>query len=143
MRPQPSRFNTRTATDTLRWHVATERTNDAAATTRARNQGLFRTILAGSGRSCAVGSFSTLTGAPSETYNERGLKCLHAARALLADFSLRCRMRHALALMRDQNWSVAQVSEAVGYSHATSFTTAFRRHFGMRPSDVRRVKSRG
>jgi len=128
---------------------------------------------------CAVGSFSNLTGAPSETYNERELKCLHAARALLmkqfapaptlaklarsvgmakstltkgfkavfgetiADFSLRCRMRHALALMRDQNWSVAKVSEAVGYSHATSFTTAFRRHFGMRPIDVRRVKSRG
>jgi AraC-like DNA-binding protein len=125
---------------------------------------------------CAVGSFSSLSGAPSETYTDRELKCLHAARAMLmkqfapaptitklaravgmakstltkgfkavhgetiADFSLRCRMRHALALMRDQNWSVAKVSEAVGYSHATSFTTAFRRHFGMRPIDVRRVK---
>jgi len=125
---------------------------------------------------CAVGSFSSLSGAPSETYTDRELKCLHAARAMLmkqfapaptitklaravgmakstltkgfkavhgetiADFSLRCRMRHALALMRDHNWSVAKVSEAVGYSHATSFTTAFRRHFGMRPIDVRRVK---
>jgi AraC-like DNA-binding protein len=59
----------------------------------------------------------------------------------ILDFSLSCRMRHALALMRDQCWSVAKASEAVGYAHPTSFTTAFRRHFGMRPIDVRRVKS--
>jgi AraC family transcriptional activator of pyochelin receptor len=60
----------------------------------------------------------------------------------ILDYSLACRMRHALALMRDQCWSVAKASEAVGYAHPTSFTTAFRRHFGMRPIDVRRVKSR-
>ena len=60
----------------------------------------------------------------------------------ILDYSLGCRMRHALALMRDQSWSVAKASEAVGYAHPTSFTTAFRRHFGMRPIDVRRVKSR-
>ncbi len=58
------------------------------------------------------------------------------------DFSLRCRMQHALTLMRGHDWSVAKVSEAVGYAHSTSFTTAFRRHFGMRPIDVRRTKSR-
>jgi AraC family transcriptional regulator, transcriptional activator of the genes for pyochelin and ferripyochelin receptors len=60
----------------------------------------------------------------------------------ILDFSLGCRMRHAMALMRDQSCSVAKASEAVGYAHPTSFTTAFRRHFGMRPIDVRRVKSR-
>jgi len=60
----------------------------------------------------------------------------------ILDFSLGCRMRHAMALMRDQSYSVAKASEAVGYAHPTSFTTAFRRHFGMRPIDVRRVKSR-
>jgi AraC-like DNA-binding protein len=58
------------------------------------------------------------------------------------DFSLRCRMQHALTLMRDRSWPVAKVSEAVGYAHSTSFTTAFRRHFGMRPIDVRRTKAR-
>lgn len=57
------------------------------------------------------------------------------------DFSLRCRMQHALGLLRDDRWSVARVSEAVGYTHPTSFATAFRRHFGMRPVDVRHVKS--
>jgi AraC family transcriptional activator of pyochelin receptor len=61
----------------------------------------------------------------------------------ILDFSLGCRMRHAMVLMRDRGWSVAKASEAVGYAHPTSFTTAFRRHFGMRPIDVRRVKSRG
>jgi AraC-like DNA-binding protein len=126
---------------------------------------------------CAVGSFRTLTGAAGETYTERELKCLRAARAILmrelapaptitrlarsvgmakstltrgfkalfgetiADFSLRCRMRHALTLICDRQWPVTKVSEAVGYAHATSFTTAFRRHFGMRPSDVRHLKS--
>ena len=58
------------------------------------------------------------------------------------DFSLRCRMRHALTLMRDHGRSVEQAGEAIGYAHPTSFTTAFRRHFGMRPIDVRRAKSR-
>jgi AraC-like DNA-binding protein len=60
----------------------------------------------------------------------------------ILDFSLSCRMRHAMTLMRDQAWSVAKASEAAGYSHPTSFTTAFRRHFGVRPIEVRRVKSR-
>jgi len=60
----------------------------------------------------------------------------------ILDFSLSCRMRHAMALMRDQSCSVAKASEAAGYVHPTSFTTAFRRHFGMRPIEVRRVKSR-
>ena len=60
----------------------------------------------------------------------------------ILEYSLGCRMRHAMALMRDRCWSVSKASEAVGYAHPTSFTTAFRRHFGMRPIDVRRVKRR-
>jgi AraC-like DNA-binding protein len=127
---------------------------------------------------CAVKSFSALSGAPTEEYSERELKCLHMARNMLMkqlappptisqlarsvgmgkstltkgfkavfgetllDFSLSCRMRHAMTLMRDQRWSVAKASEAAGYAHPTSFTTAFRRYFGMRPIEVRRVKSR-
>jgi AraC-like DNA-binding protein len=56
------------------------------------------------------------------------------------DFSLRCRMQHALTLLRDQHQSVAIASEAVGYAHSTSFATAFRRYFGIRPIDVRRLR---
>ena len=60
----------------------------------------------------------------------------------LFDFSLRCRMQQALTLLRDRRWSVAKAAQAVGYAHSTSFATAFRRHFAMRPIEVRRVKSR-
>ncbi len=58
------------------------------------------------------------------------------------DFSLHCRMQHAMTMICDRHWSVARASEAVGYAHPTSFTAAFRRYFGMKPLDVRRVKAR-
>jgi AraC-like DNA-binding protein len=51
-------------------------------------------------------------------------------------------MQHALTLLRDRHWPVAKTAEAVGYAHATSFTTAFHRYFNMRPIEVRRVKPR-
>jgi AraC-like DNA-binding protein len=70
----------------------------------------------------------------------RGFKAVFGE--TIVDFSQACRMRHAMGLMRDRSRSVAQVSEAVGYAHPTSFTTAFRRHFGMRPIDARRSKAR-
>ena len=75
----------------------------------------------------------------AETALTSGFKAVYGETVF--DFSLRCRMQHALALLRDEHWSVDKVSEAVGYSHSTSFATAFRRHFGVRPIDVRRVKS--
>jgi AraC-like DNA-binding protein len=59
----------------------------------------------------------------------------------LFDFSLRCRMQHALMLLRDEHQSVAAAGEAAGYAHPTSFATAFRRHFGVRPIDVRRTRN--
>jgi AraC-like DNA-binding protein len=58
------------------------------------------------------------------------------------EFSLRCRMQLALTLLRDRHWSVDRVSESTGYSHPTSFATAFRRHFGMRPSEFKRARGR-
>lgn len=124
----------------------------------------------------AVGHFCAMMGRASEHYSERELKCLEAARELIArqlapapklskiarsvgmgqkpltrgfkalygetifDFSVRCRLQHALMLLRDRHWSVDRVSEAVGYSHPTSFATAFKRHFDMRPVDVKRLR---
>jgi AraC family transcriptional regulator, transcriptional activator of the genes for pyochelin and ferripyochelin receptors len=58
----------------------------------------------------------------------------------ISDFSLRCRMQRAMRLIGERGWSVSRASEEVGYSHATSFTTAFRRHFGIRPIDLRCVQ---
>lgn len=57
------------------------------------------------------------------------------------DFSLRCRMQHAMTLLRDKRLSVERASESIGYAHATSFAAAFRKHFGMRPIDVKRLKA--
>jgi AraC family transcriptional activator of pyochelin receptor len=68
----------------------------------------------------------------------RGFKLVF--KETLFEFSLRCRMRHALSLLCDRNWSIARTSEAVGYAHPTSFATAFRRHYGMPPIAVKRRK---
>jgi len=76
--------------------------------------------------------------------NETALK--HGFKAVfgetLFEFSVRCRMQHALKLLRERSMPVARIAESVGYSHQTSFATAFRRHFGMSPRDVRPVKPR-
>jgi AraC-like DNA-binding protein len=74
----------------------------------------------------------------NETTLKRGFKSLFGE--TIFDFSVRCRMQHALSLLREQRVPVAEVGEAVGYRHQTSFATAFRRHFGMRPKDVRRSR---
>lgn len=76
----------------------------------------------------------------AETALTRGFKAVYGETVF--DFSVRCRMQQALRLLREQHLSVDKVSEAVGYSHPTSFATAFRHHFGMRPSEVRHVKAK-
>ncbi|MFL6601906.1 MAG: helix-turn-helix transcriptional regulator [Steroidobacteraceae bacterium] len=75
----------------------------------------------------------------AETALTRGFKSVYGE--TIFEFSLRCRMQHALTLLRDHRCSVDKVSEAVGYSHPTSFATAFRRYFGMKPIQVRHIKS--
>jgi AraC-like DNA-binding protein len=75
----------------------------------------------------------------SEKALTRGFKAVYGETVF--DFGLRCRMQYALTLLRDRHWSVDRVSEAAGYSHPTSFATAFRRHFGVRPIDMRRLKA--
>jgi AraC-like DNA-binding protein len=53
------------------------------------------------------------------------------------DFGLRCRMQHALKLLRDDGVTVDDTSSEVGYAHPTSFATAFFKYFGMRPREVK------
>jgi AraC-like DNA-binding protein len=76
--------------------------------------------------------------------NETSLK--HGFKAVFGetifDFSVRCRMQHALTLLREEPIPVARIAESVGYAHQTSFATAFRRHFGVRPRDVRPPRPR-
>jgi AraC-like DNA-binding protein len=59
----------------------------------------------------------------------------------LTDFCLRCRMHHALTLLRDHHWSATQVAQACGYSTTSSFATTFRRHFGVGLRDVEREET--
>jgi AraC-like DNA-binding protein len=76
--------------------------------------------------------------------NETSLK--HAFKAVygetIFDFSVRCRMQHALLLLRERQMPVARIAESVGYAHQTSFATAFRRHFGVSPRDMRPPRTR-
>ncbi|MFC4312363.1 helix-turn-helix transcriptional regulator [Steroidobacter flavus] len=76
----------------------------------------------------------------NETTLKKGFKAIFGETPF--DFSVRCRMQHALTMLREESIPVARVAEAVGYKHQTSFATAFLRHFGMRPKDVRRGKPR-
>jgi AraC-like DNA-binding protein len=71
----------------------------------------------------------------NETVLTHGFKAIYGE--TIFDFSVRCRMQRALTLLRERRITVAEVAPAVGYHHATSFATAFRRHFGLRPKDVR------
>jgi AraC-like DNA-binding protein len=74
----------------------------------------------------------------NETSLKRGFKAVFGE--TIFDFSVRCRMQHALTLLRDGRMPVARVAEAVGYRQSTSFATAFGRHFRLRPKDVKSTK---
>ena len=53
------------------------------------------------------------------------------------DCGLECRMRHARELLLTKGVSVSEVADAVGYSHHTSFTAAFRDFYGCLPQSIR------
>lgn len=71
----------------------------------------------------------------SETKLKRAFKARFGT--TLYDMSVEARMRHALELLRCRRMSVGQVAYAVGYSHQTSFTTAFKQRFGFLPRAAR------
>lgn len=71
----------------------------------------------------------------NETTLKKGFKALFGETVF--DFSLRCRMERAMSLLKEREMQVARVAESVGYSHQTSFATAFRKYFGMCPKDAR------
>jgi AraC-like DNA-binding protein len=50
---------------------------------------------------------------------------------------LEARMLRAFELLKSNQMSICQVAHAVGYRHQTSFTGAFRRHFGVAPRVAR------
>jgi AraC-like DNA-binding protein len=71
--------------------------------------------------------------------SESKLKRVFKARfgTTVFNYGLDCRMRHALELLCANSMSICQVAESAGYQHQTSFTAAFRDHFGFLPSETR------
>lgn len=59
----------------------------------------------------------------------------------LNQFALNARMEKALSLLSQQDLSMAEIAETVGYQHQSSFTQAFSRHFGFLPSKARVMKT--
>jgi AraC-like DNA-binding protein len=55
------------------------------------------------------------------------------------DYIYECRMNHAQYLLRDQKKYVNEVSAAVGYKNPNHFSTAFKRKFGTRPSEIAKL----
>jgi len=72
----------------------------------------------------------------NESKLKRGFKMLFGQ--TMFEYGLGCRMQHAMCLLRDQHMHVGRVAEAIGYTHQTAFTTAFKRYFGYRPKEARK-----
>lgn len=47
-----------------------------------------------------------------------------------------CRLEHAHRLLLERQLNVTEVAERVGYANPGKFAAAFRKHFGLRPSDI-------
>lgn len=45
-------------------------------------------------------------------------------------------MHHAMRLLRDGHMRIGRVAEAVGYTHQTTFASAFKQYFGYRPKEI-------
>ncbi len=48
------------------------------------------------------------------------------------------RLTHAKELLRDSNLSIAEIGEKTGYLNASTFTTTFKKFYGIAPSEFRR-----
>jgi AraC-like DNA-binding protein len=71
----------------------------------------------------------------NETKLKSGFKALYGQTVF--EFGQKCRMEHAMHLLRDKRMRIGQVSDAVGYQHQGTFASAFKAFFGVRPKDVR------
>jgi AraC-like DNA-binding protein len=54
------------------------------------------------------------------------------------DFSQRARLEAARALLTDTDQPIGDVAASAGYEHQSSFTVAFKAHFGLSPGAMRR-----
>ncbi|WP_425336223.1 helix-turn-helix transcriptional regulator [Sinorhizobium numidicum] len=54
-----------------------------------------------------------------------------------AQYTTERRMKRAMIMLESGAIPLKQVAFEVGYSHSSNFCTAFKRHFGSTPKDVR------
>jgi len=62
-------------------------------------------------------------------------RCFHVSPLA---YHKRIRMDYAKHLLRDKNLQISEIAEQCGFSDLYSFSRAFKRHFGMSPSDMRK-----
>jgi AraC-like DNA-binding protein len=53
------------------------------------------------------------------------------------DYVVRLRMQYARQLLLEQRKSIQEAAELTGFNHQNNFSTAFKKYFGISPSDVR------
>lgn len=54
------------------------------------------------------------------------------------DYITRLRMEHARKLLVEERMTISEVSNEVGFSHQNNFSIAFKKYFGLPPSDLAR-----
>jgi len=54
------------------------------------------------------------------------------------DHCLDRRMQEACELLRSKSLNITQISQGLGYAHATNFTASFKKYFGVLPKDYRK-----
>jgi AraC-like DNA-binding protein len=117
--------------------AATEVTDAAAAITECEMRQLESArhlLIVGLSNPPTVNEIAHAVGMSSSSL-KRKFKARYGA--TIFEFGLDCRMRHALYSLSARRMSVEQVAQEVGYSHQTSFASAFREYFGVLPRAVR------
>ncbi|WP_154647985.1 helix-turn-helix domain-containing protein [Pedobacter arcticus] len=72
----------------------------------------------------------------NEQYLKKHFKILFGSTVF--GYMLACKMEKAKELLSTGKHKITEVSETVGYKHATHFTTAFKKFFGYLPSLAKR-----
>lgn len=64
--------------------------------------------------------------------NEVGMTCMEYVEKMRINYSKR--------LLDEQNWSISEISEKVGYDDTNYYSKVFKKHIGMTPSEYRQNK---
>ena len=70
----------------------------------------------------------------NECYLKKGFKAMFGT--TIFDFYQNKRMEHARYLLYDKGLSVTEVSDLLGYSSISHFSTAFKKHTGLKPCEL-------